>query len=148
MSMRRFIPALFWIAAVYDGGLGLLFLLAPESVYRLADVPPPNHWAYVQFPAALLIVFALMFLAIARNPIGNRNMIVYGVLLKVSYCGIAFWYWLSAGIPGLWKPFAVIDLLMGILFLRSLWVLGGFGGSGTLHPGLAAAATERHAPGP
>jgi hypothetical protein len=123
MRTPRFIVALFWIAALYDGGLGVLFFLAPHSVYRLARVTPPNHWAYVQFPAALLVIFALMFVAIARNPVENRRMIIYGILLKLSYCGIAFWYWFTAGIPDLWKPFAVIDLLMGSLFLWSIRAL-------------------------
>jgi len=86
-------------------------------VYRVAEVTPPNHWAYVQFPAALLVIFALMFAAIAANPLENRKMIPYGIMLKAAYCGVTFWYWNAEGIPGLWKPFAVIDLVMGFLFL-------------------------------
>ena len=35
---------------------------------RWRTSPPPNHWAYVQFPAALLVIFALMFVAIASAP--------------------------------------------------------------------------------
>jgi hypothetical protein len=119
MKAIRPIEALFLIAAFYDGGLGAAFLLVPGSVYRLGDVSPPNHWAYVQFPAALLLIFALMFVAIAANPMKNKDLIIYGVLLKLSYCGIAFWYWFTAGIPGLWKPFAVIDLVMAVLFAWS-----------------------------
>jgi hypothetical protein len=132
MKTARAIAVLFLIAALYDGALGASFLVAPGLVFRLADVPPPNHWAYVQFPAALLLVFASMFAAIARDPIGNRNLIVYGILLKVSYCGIAFWYWFTAGIPGLWKPFAVIDLVMGVLFVLSYRAPGARAGGGLL----------------
>jgi hypothetical protein len=124
VKANRPIAALFLLAALYDGALGAAFLVAPAWVFQQADVTPPNHWAYVQFPAALLLIFALMFAAIARDPLSNRNLIVYGILLKVSYCGIAFWYWLTAGIPGLWKPFAVIDLVMAILFA---WAYGALG---------------------
>jgi hypothetical protein len=119
MRKSQVITALFLIAALYDGGLGLLFLVTPASVYKLANVPFPNHWAYVQFPAALLVIFALMFIAIARKPVENRGMTIYGILLKLAYCCIAFGYWFTAGIPDLWKPFAVIDLVMGALFLWS-----------------------------
>ena len=119
MKLTRPITALFLVAALYDGALGLVFLFVPGLVYQWGNVTPPNHWAYVQFPACLLIIFALMFVAIARDPIRNRNLIIYGILLKLSYCGIAFWYWFTAGIPGLWKPFAVIDLVMAVLFLWS-----------------------------
>lgn len=124
MTRTRAIAALFLVAALYDGLLGAAFLIAPGWVYEQAQVTPPNHWGYVQFPAALLLVFACMFVAVAINPIANRNLIIYGFLLKVSYCGLAFWYWFSAGIPGIWKPFAVIDLIMAVLFLvarRALW---------------------------
>ena len=124
MKTTRSIAALFLIAALYDGGLGAAFLMAPGLLYRLGGVPPPNHWVYVQFPAALLLIFALMFVAIARDPIKNRGLIIYGFLLKLSYCGMMFWYWFTAGVPDLWKPFAVIDLVMGALFLWSYRVLG------------------------
>lgn len=115
-QLIRPIAALFLLVALYDGVLGLAFFAAPAALFRLADVPPPNHFGYVQFPALLLIVFALMFVAIARDPVANRGMIVYGILLKLSYSGLVFWYWFSTGIPGLWKPFAVIDLATALLF--------------------------------
>jgi hypothetical protein len=124
MKNDRLIKALFWIAALYDGALGAAFLVAPVAVYRLAEVTPPNHWAYVQFPAALLLIFALMFVMIAVHPIENRRLIPYGVLLKLAYCAIAFWYWFAEGIPGLWKPLAIADLVMGVLFVWSYWQLG------------------------
>jgi hypothetical protein len=123
MNSTRSVAVLFLTAAFYDGCLGLLFLVAPRLVYEWASVTPPNHWAYVQFPASLLIIFSLMFIAIATDPIRNRNLIVYGILLKVSYCAITMWYWFTAGIPGLWKPFAVIDFAMGVGFLLSLRAL-------------------------
>src|SRR5262249_4049054 len=118
------IRALFVITALYDGVLGAAFLIVPGWVFRMGDVTPPNHWGYVQFPAALLLIFALMFAAIARDPVGNRDLIIYGILLKMAYCGVAFCYWFTSGIPGLWKPFALIDLVMAVLFLLSYRVLG------------------------
>jgi hypothetical protein len=124
MNTDGFIKALFFIAALYDGLIGAVFLIAPAWVFRSAEVTPPNHWAYVQFPAALLVIFALMFAAIAIKPIENRTLIPYGIMLKAAYCGVAFWYWNAEGIPGLWKPFAVADVVMGFLFLWSFRHLG------------------------
>jgi hypothetical protein len=130
MKASQSIAGMFAIAALYDGALGAAFLLAPSQIYRMAEVTPPNHWAYVQFPAALLLIFAWMFVAIARNPVRNKGLIVYGILLKVAYCGIAFWYWFAEGIPALWKPFAVIDLAMAVLFLWSHRTLSAFRDAG------------------
>jgi hypothetical protein len=116
---NRLISALFLVGAAYDGILGLVFLCAPGWVFQTFAVTPPNHPGYVQFPAALLIVFSLMFLSVARDPSGNRNLIPYGALLKVSYSGVALWHWANGGIPGMWKPWAVADIAFLILFLAA-----------------------------
>jgi hypothetical protein len=92
-------------------------------VFELLQVTPPNHLGYVQFPAAILIVFALMFCAVAKNPLGNKNLIPYGILLKVSYCGVVFFHWFAAGIPTMWKPFAVFDLAFLGLFIWAYVIL-------------------------
>lgn len=116
MKDKRSISLLFWIAAAYDGILGIAFLLAPGMPFRVMEITPPNHLGYVQFPAALLIVFALLFAAVARQPVRNRNLIPYGIGLKVSYCSITFWYWLVGELPTMWKPFAIFDLIFAVLF--------------------------------
>ena len=122
MNVPKWISPLFWLAAAYDGVLGVLFLAVPALVFAKLEVTPPNHVAYVQFSAALLIIFGLIFVNIARNPIANRGQIVYGILLKVAYCGLAFYYWATEAIPWIWKPFAVIDLVAGVgLWLAAPW---------------------------
>jgi hypothetical protein len=100
---------LFYIAAAYDGILGLVFLAAPLWAFETFAVTPPNHPGYVQFPAALLLVFALMFLRIARDPPAERDLIPYGILLKLAYCSVVTAYWLTGGVPDIWKPFVLAD---------------------------------------
>jgi hypothetical protein len=117
MKKTRLISALFFVSAFYDGILGIAFLAAAERLFAWLDITPPNHFGYVQFSAALLIVFAIMFLVIAISPVKNRNLIPYGILLKLSYCGIVFYYWLVDGIPYIWKPFAVCDLGFMVLYV-------------------------------
>jgi hypothetical protein len=116
MKRKPIVSLLFVIAALYDGVLGVAFLFAPAALFRWFEVTPPNHFGYVHFPAALLILFAIMFLAVAVNPSANRNLIPYGMLLKVCYCSVVFFHWFTAGIPYMWKPFAIADLLFLILF--------------------------------
>ena len=110
------VTTLFSLAALYDGVLGLGFLLFAEALFQKFQVPPPNHFGYVQFPAALLLVFAFMFLAIAKNPQRNRNLIPFGMLLKVSYCSVTGFHWFTAGLPAMWKPFFFYDLVFLVLF--------------------------------
>lgn len=116
MRKHPVISLLFIVGAVYDGVLGLVFLCASGVVFRWYNVTPPNHPGYVQFPAALLLIFALMFVVIALNPRDNRNLIPYGMLLKVAYCGVVAFHWLAADIPDMWKPFCVFDFVFLVLF--------------------------------
>jgi len=123
MKRRTVISLLFLVAALYDGLLGLFFLFGGKAVFEWYRVTPPNHFGYVQFPAALLLVFAAMFGAVAKNPAANRNLIPYGMLLKVAYCGVVFFHWFTTGIPAMWKPFALCDALFLALFIWAFAVL-------------------------
>ena len=116
LRAQRMISALFAVAAVYDGLLGSAFLIANRVLFSWFGVTPPNHPGYVQFPAALLIIFAIMFIAVAVNPSRNGNLIPYGILLKVAYCGVVSYHWFTTDLPNLWKPFCIFDLIFLIFF--------------------------------
>lgn len=124
MRRQRSIVALFGVAAAYDGLLGLAFLLFPAALFARFEVPPPNHWGYVHFAAALLVIFGLLFLNVAWRPHANRNLIPYGILLKVAYCAVVFGHWFTADIPGMWKPLAFADAAFAVLFVWAYVRLG------------------------
>ncbi len=112
----NWIKPIFLVAAIYDGILGLIFLVAHESIFAFFEVAPPNHPAYVKFPALLLVVFGAMFLQIATDPARFRSLIPYGIALKASYAGLAFWYQFTMGIPFMWVPWAWFDLAFLVAF--------------------------------
>lgn len=116
MKNTRLISLLFVVAALYDGLLGAAFLMAGGALFAAAGVPPPNHLGYVHFPAAILLIFGIMFAAIARDPVRRRDLIPYGMLLKISYCGVVLFHWLTAGLPFMWKPFCFADLAFLLAF--------------------------------
>ena len=99
----------FAIASLYDFMIGIAFLLFGAAIFERAGVPPPNHWAYLHFSALMLIIFGAAFFAVAIDPIANRNLIVYGIMLKACYVGIVAYYAATSGCPTLFIPFAVID---------------------------------------
>lgn len=115
--MKRMISSIFMLSAVYDGLLGLAFMFFAPALFQAYGVTPPNHYGYVQFPAAVLIIFAIMFAVIAIDPVRNRSLMPYGALLKLSYSGIVFYYWFTTDIPDMWKPFAVADFVFMMLFI-------------------------------
>jgi hypothetical protein len=80
--------------------------------------------AYVQFPALLLLIFAAMFFRIASDPVRHRDLIPYGIALKVSYCSVAFWYYFTSVISNMWMPWAYADLVFLVLFIIA-WIKTG-----------------------
>ena len=122
--IAQWIKPFFVIAGLYDGVLGIAFLFFSGAIFQAFGVEPPNHPAYVQFPALLLLIFAGIFFRIARDPVGNRDLIFYGVWLKAAYSGTAFWYQLVGGIPFMWIPWAWADLVFLVLFLVAWRSLG------------------------
>ena len=123
MRCKCLIQVLFTIAALYDGLLGLFFMFAPLALFHWFNVTEPNHLGYVQFPAALLIIFGIMFAAVAARPVANKHLIIYGMLLKLSYCGVVFKYWFTTDIPVMWKPFAIFDVIFLVLFILAYMYL-------------------------
>ncbi len=120
MKSLTAVRVLYLIAGLYDGLLGLLFLVAGPEIYDRAAITPPNHWGYIHFAAGILVIFGWMFLTIAQRPVENRNLVTYGVLLKVCYVLTVCWHWYAGGIPDLWKYFAVFDTAFALAFIWSL----------------------------
>lgn len=118
MSLQM-IRMIFLVAGLYDLLLGLGFVFFGPEIFEKTGVPPPNHWGYIQFGALLLIVFAIMFFAVAYQPLRNRNLMPYGMLLKLSYSGLVSYYWLTTDCPLVFKVFALIDAVMLVLFFSA-----------------------------
>lgn len=120
----QWIRAVFVIAGIYDGMLGLAFLLMPEAIFAFYGVTPPNHMAYIEFPAFLLAIFAIMFFRIAMDPVRFRELMLYGAGLKVAYCSLVFKYVMTDGVPAMWIPWAWLDLVFLVVFLLAWYRTG------------------------
>lgn len=112
----RWIRPMFAVAGIYDAALGLVFLAAGRAVFERFGVEPPNHAGYVQFPALILLVFAAMFIRISTDPVRFRDLVPYGIGLKVAYCATVFGHEIASGIPPMWIPWAWADLAWLVLF--------------------------------
>ncbi|MBU1043174.1 MAG: hypothetical protein KJ915_02095 [Candidatus Omnitrophica bacterium] len=117
MEIPKWLKPFFIFAALYDGILGVLFLIVPLQICKTFNITPPNHLGYVQFPALLLIAFAVLFMNIARDPIANKNLLLYGILLKISYCSVVFYHLAFGVIPLIWVVFAFLDFGFLLIFL-------------------------------
>ena len=120
----QWIKAVFYLSAIYDAILAVAVLFFWQSIYTMFGVTPPNHPGYLQSPALVVLIFAAIFYRIAREPLRNRDLIPYGIALKLSYSGVVFWHSLSGGIPAMWHPFAWADAVFLALFIVAWIKLG------------------------
>ena len=102
-----------------DAAFGVAFLFFHEAIFAGFAIAPPNHPAYVHFPALLLLIFAAMLFRIASDPAAYRHLIGYCVALKAAYSGSVFWYQLKGGVPFMWVPMAWVDALFLVLFIAA-----------------------------
>jgi hypothetical protein len=128
----RWSRPLFIVAAAYEALLGIGFTFFARPIFEYFRVTPPNHYGYVQFPGLLLVVFAAMYWRISRDPVRYRDMMLYAIGCKASYCAVAFWYQFRGDIPSLWIPFAWADLAFLVLFVMA-WRRATHLGSETAH---------------
>lgn len=123
LDREGIVRLIFYLSAAYDGILGLVFLFAAPAIFACFGTPPPNHLGYVQFPACLLLIFAAMFWSIGLDPQRNRGLILYGLLLKISYCSITAVYWFKGQLPPMWQPFTICDFWMGLSYVWAFLAL-------------------------
>jgi hypothetical protein len=102
------------VLAIYDTVLGILFLIAYQPIYNAFRVALPNHPAYVQFAAANVVIIGIGFWLAARAPERNRDILKLGLLTKIAYGGIVLGWVMRGSMPGMWVPFAWIDLVMAV----------------------------------
>lgn len=123
MNIPKWLMPLFIFAGLCDGALGALFLLVPAQLFSLMNAELPGQMGYLQVLALMLLVFALMYFNVAKDPVSNRNLIFYGILLKLSFCLVVFYNLFKGGLPGVWLFFAIFDIGFISSFLISFKLL-------------------------
>jgi hypothetical protein len=112
----RFARVVFLIAGIW----GLLVLTPLYFIFDLIgrkDPPPITHPAFYYGFVGAGLAWQIAFLLIAKYPVRLRYVMIPAVLEKFSY-GIAMLVLYSqARVHGSDMLFAVVDLLLGVLFI-------------------------------
>jgi hypothetical protein len=112
----KFARRIFLIAAIYG-----LIVLAPQYFLEAKngrDFPPAiTHPEYYYGFIGVALVFQLIFLIIARDPVRYRAMMVPSILEKASFGVAAIVLFLLGRIPAFTLSFGLVDLLLGLLFV-------------------------------
>jgi hypothetical protein len=112
----KFARLVFWIAAVW-GVLALTPLYFIFDKIGRNDPPPITHPAFYYGFASLGLVFQIVFIVIARDPVRLRPMMIPSALEKFGYAATLLVLYLQSRLHVQDLALGGIDVLFGVLFL-------------------------------
>jgi hypothetical protein len=117
----NFFRGVFIAAAIYNGGLGLVFFFLYYPVFEQLSIPLPDNTSYIHISAAFVFVQGVGYWFVYRNPLRNIDLVKWGVLYKAIYSAVAFYYlFIGELIGAVFGWFAVFDLIFLALFVTFL----------------------------
>jgi hypothetical protein len=115
----------FLIGAIYDGLLGVLFLVASGPILQALRVDVPDNPVYLQLAAGLIALMGLLQYYVWRDMERNLDIIRVLIAFKAYYVLLALVTTLRGDLPHpVFGVLAVIDLLFLIAFLGYLRAYG------------------------
>ena len=128
-SRELWYRTLFWISAVYDLTLGIVFMFFYRPVFAALGVEDtlPEYTSFLSLIAAFLFVIGIAYVFIAVGDLErNRDLIAVGVLYKAAYFSVTLWYLIVGVYPHIifFTVFGLADLAFGIAMAECWWYLG------------------------
>ena len=119
-SRLKYYKVLFLLVAVYDLILGIVFMFFSKSTFELLGIPEklPEFDGYLTLIGVYVLILGVAYYLIYRGYLyKNSDLILIGVLYKLGYCAVTFYYFIIGDIPHILflGLFGVIDLIMFIL---------------------------------
>jgi O-antigen/teichoic acid export membrane protein len=115
-TKMKFAKLVFLIAGIYG-----LIVLVPQYFFEARtghDYPPPiTHPEYYYGFIGLAVVWQLVFLILSRDPVRYRPLMIPAILEKACFAIPAVILLSQHRIPGLTFGFAMVDVVLGVLFL-------------------------------
>ncbi|MDO8577663.1 MAG: hypothetical protein Q7R50_00585 [Dehalococcoidales bacterium] len=109
---------LFLIAALYDFILGLVFFVfLPFFFENVFKIPAPNYPGFYQAAAAFVFVMGVGFYFVYRNMYQNADIVKLGIVFKVVYATLAFYYVFFQDMPVIFSIFGALDIIFIVFFL-------------------------------
>lgn len=126
---ERWYRILFWVAAIYDLTLGVVFLFLYRPAFSALGIEDalPEHISFLSLIAAFLFVIGVAYVFIARGDlVRNRDLIAVGALYKLAYFSVALWYLVGGVYPHIvfFVVFGLADLAFLIAMVECWWYVG------------------------
>jgi hypothetical protein len=119
---ENFYKKMFLVGALWNVGGGALIFRFTGWIFASAQLSPPEPWAYYYSWIALFVTFGIGYYLIYRDMYGNKNLVILGMIGKLSFSAIFIAGMLFG--PGKIPLFFLIpvigDLVFVVLFGRFL----------------------------
>lgn len=112
-SKLKYYKRLFFLVAVYDIFLGIVFMFFTKSIFKLLDISEklPEFDGYLTLIGVYVLILGIAYYLIYKGDLyKNRDLILIGVLYKLGYCMVTFYYFIIGDIPHI-----LFLLLLGVL---------------------------------
>ena len=111
----------FLFAAVYDAVLGAVFFFFYGPLFHALGITLPNNTSYIHITTAYIFVQGLSYWFVSRNLVKNVDMVKVGVVYKIIYAGLVFYYLVIGQLlTALLALFALFDIVFTVFFIRFL----------------------------
>jgi len=129
VDRERWYRILFWVAAIYDLTLGIVFLFFYRPAFSVLGIEGalPEYTSFLSLIAVFLFVIGVAYVFIARGDlVRNRDLIAVGALYKLAYFSVALWYLIGGVYPHIvfFVVFGLADLAFLIAVAECWWYIG------------------------
>lgn len=96
----------FALAAAYNILGGAVNFFGWRAGFERMGIAPPNYPFFVQLLFLCVLILGIGYAMVAFNPLGNRNLVILGLLTKVAGIGMSYWAIASGQMPPStwWQP--------------------------------------------
>jgi len=119
-AKEKYYRSLFGVAAAYDILLGIVFTFFPARAFGALGIADklPQFSGYIVLLGAFVFVIGVAYYLVSRGDLRrNLDLILVGVLYKLAYFAIVFFYWFAGNLPHVifGALFGVADLIFFVL---------------------------------
>ena len=100
-----------------------MIVLCTRFLENVFKIPAANYPAFSQAAAAFVFVMGVGFYFVYLNLYRNIDIVRLGIVFKLVYTALAFYYVFAGGMPWIFSLFGFLDLTFVVLFIFFLRAL-------------------------
>jgi hypothetical protein len=120
----RFYKGVFLVGALWNLLGGGFIVIATPWIFSSAGLQPPQPSLYYYSWIALFVTFGVGYFMVYRDPYGNKNIVILGIIGKLAF-SIIFIYSMIA-FRGQAPKFFLIPVIGDLIFVVLFWMFLNF----------------------